>query len=148
MDPTTPEGSHGSHTSNSLGDATTGELVTRLSQETSRLVRDELRLAQAELAETGKRAGIGAGLFSTAGILALYGFGALIAAIILALALALPPWLAAVIVAVVLFVCAGIAAFVGKKQVQQISPKPERTVETVKADVDAVKEARHRDHTS
>lgn len=135
-------------TSASTDHATTGELITRLSQETSRLVRDEMRLAQAELTQSGKKAGMGIGLFGAGGVLAWFGFGTLIAAVVLALALAVPYWLAALIVAVVLFAVAGIAALMGKKQVQQASPKPERTVETVKADIDTVKEARNRDHTS
>ncbi|WP_293785048.1 phage holin family protein [uncultured Aeromicrobium sp.] len=141
-----PEGSD-ARSSASPFDHTIGELLARLSQETSRLVRDEIRLAQAELSETGKRAGIGLGLFSVGGVLAWFGLGALVAAAILALQLVMPAWLAAAIVAVVLFIAAGIAALTGKKQVQQMSPKPERTVDTVKADIEAVKEARHRDHT-
>lgn len=141
-----PEGTD-ARSSASPSDPTTGELLARLSQETSRLVRDEIRLAQAELSETGKRAGLGLGLFSVGGVLAWFGFGALVAAAILALQLVMPAWLAAAIVAVVLFFAAGLAALTGKKQVQQISPKPERTVDAVKADIDVVKEARHRDHT-
>ncbi|GAA3809008.1 phage holin family protein [Nocardioides panacisoli] len=118
----------------------TGELVSRLSQDMSQLVRDEMRLAQAELTEKGKRAGIGAGMFGAAGLLALYGVGVLIATVVLALALAMPAWLAALIVAVVLFAAAGVVALMGKKQVTQATPPiPERTVENVKRDVQAVK---------
>jgi hypothetical protein len=51
------------------------------------------------------------------------------------------------IVTLVLFVAAGIAALVGKKQVQQVTPTPERTVENVKLDVQEVKESRSHDHT-
>jgi Putative Actinobacterial Holin-X, holin superfamily III len=57
----------------------------------------------------------------------------------------MPVWVAAVIVAVVLFIAAGIAAMVGKKEVQQVSPKPEQTVENVKRDIHEVKDARN-DH--
>jgi uncharacterized membrane protein YqjE len=118
----------------------TGELVSRLSQDMSQLVRDELRLAQAELTEKGKRAGIGAGMFGAAGVLALYGVGVLLATIVLALALAMPAWLAALIVTVVLFAAAGVVALMGKKQVAQaVPPVPERTVENVKRDVQAVR---------
>ena len=118
----------------------TGELVSRLSQDMSQLVRDEMRLAQAELTEKGKRAGIGAGMFGAAGLLALYGVGVLIATVVLALALAMPAWLATLIVAVVLLAAAGAVALMGKKQVTQaVPPVPERTVENVKRDVQAVK---------
>jgi hypothetical protein len=53
------------------GEASMGELMTQLSSQTSRLVRDEMRLAQKEFVESAKHAGIGAGLFSAAGIAAL-----------------------------------------------------------------------------
>lgn len=121
--------------------------MTQLSEQTSRLVRDELHLAQLELKETVKHAGLGAGLFGAAGLLALFGLGALIATAISALALLLPWWAASLIVALALFLAAGIAAAVGKKQVKQASPMPERTVENVKRDVEEVKESRHHDQT-
>lgn len=118
----------------------TGELVSRLSQDISQLVRDELRLAQAEVSGKAKKAGLGAGMFGGAGVLAWFGFGVLLAAVVLALALAMPAWLAALIVAVVLFVAAGVAALLGKRQVSQATPPvPERTVANVKQDVDAVR---------
>lgn len=127
-------------------DPSAGELLVRLSEQTSRLVRDELRLAQVELKAAVKHAGMGAGLFGVAGILALFGLGVLIATGIIALALVLPWWLSALIVAVVLFAIAGVAALVGKGQVQQASPPTERTIESVKHDVDEVKEAAGHEH--
>lgn len=118
------------------------QLVTQLSEETSRLVRNEIRLAQAELQEKAKHAGIGAGLFGGAGVFAHLGLVALGGTAILALALVLPGWLAALIVAAALFVIAGLAGLVGKSQIQQASPKPEKTVDNVKRDVQEVKERR------
>jgi uncharacterized membrane protein YqjE len=130
-------------------DPSTAELITRLSEQSSRLVRDELRLAQAELSEKAKRAGVGAGLFGVAGVVALYGVGALVATAILALALALPAWLSALIVAVVLLVVAGVAALMGKKQFKKMgSPAPQQTISSVKRDVQEVKERGHRDDTA
>ena len=124
-------------------DQTTGELMSRLSQDVSRLVRDELRLAQAEVSGKAKKAGMGARMFGTAGLLGLYGVGALIATAIIALALALPDWLAALIVAVVLLAAAGVAALLGKARMAEAAPPvPERTVDNVKRDVDAVRHAR------
>jgi uncharacterized membrane protein YqjE len=121
-------------------DQSVGDLVSRMSEQTSRLVRDELRLAQLEMAEKGKRAGIGAGLFGGAGLFSLYGLGALVAAAILALAGPLSPWLAAVIVAAALFVIAGIAALIGKREVSQATPPmPEEAISGVKQDVQALK---------
>lgn len=121
------------------------ELVTRLSEQTTRLVRDEMRLARAELKEKGKHAGVGAGLFGGAGLIAFFGGATLITTIILALALLVPAWLSALIVTVALFIIAGIAALVGKKQVKKAAPPtPETTMDNVKRDVNEVKEHGHR----
>jgi len=126
--------------------ASTGELITQLASQTSRLVRDEMRLAQKEFQESAKHAGIGAGLFSVAGVFAVLGAATLVAAAVAALALVLPVWAAAVIVGVVLLAAGGVAALIGKKQVQEASPVPERTVANVKDDIHEVKDARH-DHS-
>ena len=117
-----------------------GELVQDLSQQTAALVRKELQLAQLELTEKGKRAGIGAGLFGGASVIAVYALGVFIAAAVLGLATVLEPWLAAVIVGVVLLAAAGIASLVGKKQVEQaVPPAPEQAIQSSKRDVDEVK---------
>jgi MFS family permease len=117
-------------------EATAAELVKQLSEQTSRLVRQEVELAKTELAIKGKRAGIGAGMFGGAGLLGLYAVGALIAAAIAALATAVDTWLAALIVGVVLAAAAGIVALTGKKKVQEaMPPVPEDSVESVKEDV-------------
>ncbi|KKW65004.1 hypothetical protein BST23_10140 [Mycolicibacterium elephantis] len=123
-------------------DASIGELMGQLSTQTSRLVRDEMRLAQKEFQESAKHAGIGAGLFSVAGLLAFFGVATFITAGIAALALVLPVWAAALIVGGVLFIAAGIAALVGRKQTDEVTPAVPRTVETVKADIDELKGAR------
>lgn len=124
--------------SQTTSDASTGELVTRLSHEVSELVRNELRLAQAEVTEKGRHLGVGAGLFGAAGVIALYGVGALIATAILALAQVLDAWLAALIVAVALLCVAGVASLLGKKQVKGATPPlPTAAVEGLKQDVRA-----------
>jgi hypothetical protein len=117
-----------------------GELVSDVTTDLSRLVRDELELAKAELKTKGKEAGVGAGLFGGAGTLAVYGLGVLIAAAVLGLATALPAWLAALIVAVVLFAVAGVAALLGKRHVTKATPPiPQRAVEGVQEDLEALK---------
>jgi hypothetical protein len=73
--------------------ASTGQLIGQLTEQISRLVRDEARLAQAEVTQKAKRLGVGAGLFGGAGLVAFFGLAALITAAILALALVLPDWL-------------------------------------------------------
>jgi MFS family permease len=111
-------------------------LVKQLSEQTSRLARQEVELAKVELAAKGKRAGIGAGMFGGAGLLGAYALGALIAAAILGLATAVAAWLAALIVAVVLGAVAGVLALQGKAKVQQATPPiPEQATESVKEDV-------------
>lgn len=122
-------------------DQPVGDLVKQLSEQMSTLVRRELQLAQLELKEKGKRAGIGAGLFGGAGAIALYGLGVVIAAAVLVLATAVAAWLAALIVGVVLLAVAGVAGLMGKKQVEQaVPPAPEQAIQSTKRDVNAVKE--------
>jgi Putative Actinobacterial Holin-X, holin superfamily III len=121
-------------------DASTAQLVTQLTEKSTELIRAELRLAQAEMTAKAKHAGVGVGLFGGAGLVALYGVGALIATVILALSLVMDPWLAGLIVTVVLFAVAGVAALLGKKQVTEATPpKPEQTIANVQQDVQAVK---------
>lgn len=122
-------------------DRPVGELVRQAAEQTATLVRDELRLAQLELQEKGRHAGLGAGMFGGAGLVAFYAGGALIAGVILLLATAVDPWVAALIVAAVLFTAAGILALTGKKQIDQATPPaPKRTQASVKRDVHHVKE--------
>ena len=121
-------------------DASTGQLIGQLTDQLSRLVRDEARLAQAEVTQKAKKLGIGAGLFGGAGLMAFFGLAVLIAAAVLALDLALPAWLAAVIVAVVLFAVAGVLALVGRKDVGPASPPvPTQAIAGVQADIATVK---------
>ena len=123
----------------------TSELVHDLSEQVSTLVRDELQLAAAEMKDKGKHAGIGAGMFGSAGVLAGYGVLVLIAAAVLALALVLPAWLSALIVGVVLLGVAGALAMAGKSQVKRGTPPvPEQAVHSVQQDVETVKEHAHR----
>ena len=117
-----------------------GELVQDLSRQTSTLIRQEMRLAQAELAEKGKHAGKGAGMFGGAGLVALYGVGALIAAAILGLATVIESWIAAAVIGVALLALAGILALTGKKELDEANPpKPEQAIESVHHDVETVK---------
>jgi uncharacterized membrane protein YqjE len=131
------------------GEPSTAELLSRLSAQSTELVRKEIELAKVELTEKARHLGLGAGLFSTAGLLALYGLAAAIATAMIALAIVLPWWLSALVVTALLFLAAGIAAMVGKKHVDRgTPPKPEHAIASTKLDVDEVKEARHRDDTA
>jgi len=139
-DPTTRTDLRPAATSAHTQDETLGGLVHQLSDQIPELVRSEIRLAQAELTAKGKKAGLGVGLFSAAGLLALFGLATLVATAILALSLAVAAWLAALIVAVVLLAAAGLAALVGKKEVAQATPPaPERAIAGVREDVATLK---------
>ncbi len=117
-------------------EASIAELIKQLSEQSSRLARQEVELAKAELAVKGKRAGIGAGMFGGAGVVGFYGLGALTAAAVLAVATAVTAWLAALIVAAVLAAIAGVLALQGKHKVSQATPPlPEQAAESVKEDV-------------
>ena len=119
-----------------LSQASVGELVKQLSEQTRRLARQEVELAKAELAAKGKRAGIGAGMFGGAGAFGFYALGALAATAILGLATAVAAWLAALIVTAVLGAVAGVLALQGKTKVEQATPPvPEQATESVKEDV-------------
>jgi membrane protein len=119
---------------------TIGALVHQLTEQVPQLVRSEVKLAQAELAEKGKRAGLGVGMFSAAGLLAFFALATLIATAVLALDLVLPAWAAALIVAGVLLVAAGVAGLLGRSKVRSATPaKPERAMEGMRQDVETIK---------
>jgi uncharacterized membrane protein YqjE len=121
-------------------DASISELVQQLSEQTSRLARQEVELAKAEMTIKGKRLGIGAGAFGGAGLVALFGLGALTAAVILLLDTAMTAWVAALIVAVVYLAVAGALALTGKSKIESATPPvPERAVASVKQDVEQTK---------
>lgn len=112
-----------------------GELLRMLAQETTDLVRKELELAKAEIEEKGRKAGAGAGLFGGAGVAGLLALAALSAAVILLLDLAMPAWVAALLVAAAWGVAAAVLARSGKQRIDQAAPPvPEQTVESVKED--------------
>ena len=118
-----------------------GDLVQRASQQLSQLVRDELHLAQAEMAQKGKRFGKGGGLFGGAGLMGVLTLQALVASVIAALSLVMDVWAAALIVTAVLGAVTALMAALGKQQIIKASPPtPEQTIDSVKADVAEIKE--------
>jgi hypothetical protein len=124
----------------STEDASISELIQQLSEQTSRLARQEVELAKTEMTTKAKRLGVGAGAFGGAGLVALFGLGALTATVILLLATAVTAWLAALIVASVYLSIAGVLALVGKSKVKSATPPvPERAVASVKQDIEQTK---------
>jgi hypothetical protein len=121
-----------------------GALVHQLSQQIPELIRSEMRLAQAEVAQKGKRAGVGIGMFSVAGLLAFLALAALVATAILGLANVVDAWLAALLVALVLLAAAAVAGLVGKNKVAEAGPPaPDRAIQGLKEDIATVKGDHH-----
>jgi MFS family permease len=117
-----------------------GDLVKQLAEQTSTLVRQEVELAKAEVAQKGQQAGKGAGLIGAAAVIGLLAAGALTAFLIMLLDGALANWLAALIVAVVFGAIAAVLALLGRNRIRAATPAvPEQTVETVKEDVEWAK---------
>jgi Putative Actinobacterial Holin-X, holin superfamily III len=136
------EDSTGPGSTGDPGNQSIAELIKQVSEESSRLLRGELKLAQAEMTEKAKTAGVGIGAFGAAAVLGWFALGCLLTTAILALVMVLPAWLAALIVAVAVAIAAGIAALVGKKKVAKAAPPvPRRTVESVRKDVEEIKES-------
>ncbi|MGI5243889.1 phage holin family protein [Dactylosporangium sp. CA-139066] len=120
----------------------TGDLVRRAAEQISTLVRDELALAKAELVEKGRRAGVGGGLFGAAAVLAWFAVALALALAVVLLDLAWPLWLAVLVVLLVVLAAAGVAALLGRRELQRATPlKPEAAVRSVDADVAAVRTA-------
>ncbi|MEU2615668.1 phage holin family protein [Micromonospora sp. NPDC007271] len=123
-------------------EASVAQLVERATDQITRLVRDELAAARAELTGKGKRAGAAAAMLGGAGGMAFYGGGGLVAAFILLLAKVMWAWLAALVVAVILLAVAGLLALSGKKQTSKMMPlKPQSTLDSVRTDVKSVQQA-------
>jgi len=121
---------------NPMREQSMGELFKQLSDDMSTLVRQELRLAQAEMTEKGKRAGLGLGMFGAAGLLGFVAFLTLTACLVAALSKGMDVWLAALIITVIYGAIAGGLALVGRDRVTEATPAvPEQTVQTVKEDV-------------
>jgi uncharacterized membrane protein YqjE len=118
-----------------LREESIGDLLKRLSQDTSTLVRQEMALARAELTEQGKRAGTGAGMLGGAGVAGLLTLGALTATVIGVLDTAMAFWLAALIVTLIWGAIAGVLALQGRNKLKEATPPAPQTVETVKEDV-------------
>jgi len=116
-----------------------GELLKQLSEQTATLVRQELDLAKAELTASGKKAGLGVGLFGAAGVVGFLTLATLTATVILVLDLWLPAWAAALIVTILYAAAAGVLGLQGKEKVKQAAPPAEQTVETVKEDIEWAK---------
>ncbi|WP_217238184.1 phage holin family protein [Streptomyces sp. AC555_RSS877] len=135
----------GSHRTGRAEQEPVSDLVQQASRQLSQLVRDEMRLAQAEMTEKGKRFGKGGGLFGGAGLMGVLTLQALVATVIAALSLVMDVWVAALIVTGALAAVTAVMAALGKQQIGKASPPvPERTMGSVEADVAEIREKAQR----
>lgn len=116
-----------------------GTIITELTDSFKHLVRSEIALAKLEVRSGMAKLGGGAGLLAAAGLFAFFAFALLLTAAVAALALVLPVWASAVIVAVVLLIIAAILGMMGKKKVQNASPVPTAAIQNMKTDAAAIK---------
>ena len=121
-----------------------GELFGQLTQDLSLLVRQETQLAKTEIQEKISRASRDLVALAAGGIVALIGGFAIAAAIILLLVdpVGLEPWLAALLVGAVLAGGGYLMLQKGLRDLKTVDPAPRRTVESVKEDIQAIKERR------
>jgi hypothetical protein len=130
----------GNEAGNELRERPIGDVAKDLTSDLSLLVRQEIELAKAEMAQKGRTAAPGLGMFGGAGIVALCAAGAITAFLVLVLSLFLPEWAAALIVGAVLAAAAYVLIRQGKERVADAgSPVPQQTIETVKEDVEWAK---------
>ena len=120
-------------------DRSLGTIVRGLTEDFSTLFRSEVALARLELKETVSRLGGGIGLFAGALFCALLGLAFLLVTLILVIAIWIPAWAATLIVTVLLFVVTAILAMMGKKKFADVQFVPTETVNSLKADVEAIK---------
>jgi uncharacterized membrane protein YqjE len=126
----------------SASEHTVGDLAAQLSEQVARLVRGELALAGVELKQRAKRAGVGFGMLGASAVAAFFGGACLIAAAVIGLSNVLRPWFAAIVVGVALFLLAGLVVLPGWKGVtERRPPVPNDSLDSVKADLAAVRDA-------
>ncbi len=105
-----------------------------------RVIRAELRLAKTEISEEAAKAGRATAIIAAGGVLALYAFALLLTTILLALAMVIPGWLAALILFAITAVGGAVLLSVGKKRFRAVHPAPEKTIATVKENVQWAKD--------
>jgi uncharacterized membrane protein YqjE len=99
------------------------------------IVRAEIRLATVEIREELAKAKQGAAMLVAAGVVLIMALGVTLLAAVYALAMVWPPWAAALAVAVVVAAVGGILAATGLHRLRDIHLPPQKTVETVKENV-------------
>jgi hypothetical protein len=115
------------------------EVIKDIVANIQEIMRAEFRLARAEMSEkarSGSRAGI---LVAAGAVMGLYALAFLLVTAYNALAMVMPAWISALIIGVVLGAAAAILLAVGIKKFKQLNPRPDKTVASVKEDVEWLK---------
>jgi fatty acid desaturase len=121
-------------------DRTLGTIIKDLTSDFSTLFRSEVALLKLEFKDTVSKLGGGIGMFAGAAFLALFGLAFLFVTLTLVLVrLGVPAWVSTLIVTVLLFVCAGILALIGKKKFAAVNFVPNQSVEQLKGDIESIK---------
>lgn len=120
---------------------TLGELVARISENITALVKGEIDLAKAKGKRMATKLGVGVMLLSAAAVLALFAFGMILSSIAWAIAEVLPPWAGYLIVALVLLVIVAVLALLGVKRLKAAQADVPAPQENLKADVAAARAA-------
>ena len=116
-------------------DHSVGDLLGRVTSDLSTLMRQEVELAKVEIKEEATKAGKASGTLVGAGLVGFLVLVFLSLAVMFGLDQVMPIGWAAVITAVLLAIVAAVLFVVGRRQLRQVNPKPEQTVETLKEDV-------------
>jgi uncharacterized membrane protein YqjE len=116
-------------------DRSVGELVGELSTDLSRLMRQELELAKTEMRAEAKKAGRAAGMLGGAGVLAHLTLVFFALALMWALGNVMDLGWATLVVGALVAIGAAVLFVIGRRQMREVNPKPEQTIETVKEDV-------------
>ena len=118
-----------------IGERSAGEIMQDVVRDVGEVVRGEVRLARAEMSEKVSKAGKAGGFLGGAAVCGLMAVGSLVAAGIAGLAMIMPVWVAALIMGVLLACIGGAMYAGGRAKLKTIEPVPERTVQTIKDDV-------------
>lgn len=110
------------------------DLVGEIMGDVQRLVRDEVKLARAEITRSIQQVAVGAAAIAIAAALGYLGVLFIGFAVFWAIFLAIPGWAAALAVAVGFFILAGIALFVGYQRLKPSRLAPRETLETLEED--------------
>jgi hypothetical protein len=117
-----------------------GNVLQDIIKHIEETIRSEIRLAKAELTQEGVSAARAAALWIAGGVLGLYAVGLLLLTVVYGLATVLAPWLSSLLVAVLVAIAAIVLIKSGSKRMKQVHVKPERTITSVKENVQWVKD--------